>query len=60
MKRLVVDLDDTFSFNTTGNYRQAAVNHDLVVKLKQYQTMGFCIVINTSREPLKNSRQMIK
>lgn len=49
MKRLIVDLDDTISFNITGNYSHASINSELVNKLAHYRRMGFSIVINTAR-----------
>lgn len=49
MKRLIVDLDDTISFTTEGNYETAKPNHDLISKLKDYQHNGFEIIIFSSR-----------
>ena len=49
MKRLIVDLDDTISFNIASDYSEALLNGSIVNKLKKYQENGFSIVINTSR-----------
>ncbi len=49
MKRLIVDLDDTISFKGDGEYHSAKVNLPLVEKLKYYRSIGFEIIINTSR-----------
>lgn len=49
MKRLVVDLDDTFSFNVCSDYARAVPNSEVICRLREYQAVGFQIVINTSR-----------
>lgn len=49
MKRLVVDLDDTFSFNVCADYARAAPNSEIICRLREYRSDGFEIVINTSR-----------
>lgn len=49
LKRLIVDLDDTFSFNKNGDYATASLNTDIVTKLREYKLLGFSIVINTAR-----------
>lgn len=49
MKRLIVDLDDTISFNILDDYSKTALNRNIVDKLKEYQANGFSIVINTAR-----------
>lgn len=49
MKRLIFDLDDTISFTQDSNYESATVNLPLVEKIKEYRSLGFEIVISTSR-----------
>jgi len=49
MKRLIMDLDDTLSFNVSGDYSTAIVNESVLEKLRHYKSIGFSIVINTSR-----------
>ncbi|WP_110687771.1 capsular biosynthesis protein [Salinicola aestuarinus] len=49
MKRLIVDLDDTVSFTTKGDYVNSSPNQPLIRRLKDYKKVGFEIVINTSR-----------
>ncbi|ASJ71648.1 capsular biosynthesis protein [Granulosicoccus antarcticus] len=49
MKRLVVDLDDTISFNTEGDYSTASCNASMLMQLRIYKELGFDVVINTSR-----------
>ncbi|MGM8898070.1 MULTISPECIES: HAD family hydrolase [unclassified Psychrobacter] len=49
MKRLIFDLDDTISFTTNGDYPNAAPNHLLIKKMKEYKALGFEVIISTSR-----------
>lgn len=49
MKRLIVDLDDTISITTNGEYLNSSPILEMITKLKQYQKEGFEIVINSSR-----------
>lgn len=49
MKRLIVDLDDTISITTNGDYVNSSPILEMITKLKQYQNEGFEIVINSSR-----------
>lgn len=49
MKRLIMDLDDTISFTTSGDYHNSVPNIAVVNKLHEYKEKGFEIVINTSR-----------
>lgn len=49
MKRLVMDLDNTISFATAGNYRDAKPDLDVIKRMKAYKAMGFEIVISTAR-----------
>lgn len=49
MKRIIIDLDDTISFTTAGDYPNALPNQPVVGKLREYRDMGFTIVIATSR-----------
>ena len=49
MKRLIMDLDNTISFNTAGNYSDAAPNIPVIDKMRQYSAKGFDIVIFTAR-----------
>lgn len=49
MKRLIMDLDDTISFTTSGDYHNSVPNMPVVNKLHEYKAKGFEIIINTSR-----------
>lgn len=49
MKRLIIDLDDTISFNLDKDYSKALPNKKIIEKLVTYQNNGFAIVINTAR-----------
>lgn len=49
MKRLVIDIDETISHATAGDYANAQPNTDVILKLKEYQAAGFEIVLFTSR-----------
>lgn len=49
MKRLIVDLDDTISFTTNGDYKNALPDVEMIEKLVEYKNLGFDIIINTSR-----------
>lgn len=44
-----MDLDDTISFTTLGDYQNALPNTPVTNKLREYKEKGFEIVINTSR-----------
>jgi capsule biosynthesis phosphatase len=49
MKRLIVDLDDTVSITSEGDYINSKPIPEMVEKLKLYKHEGFEIVINSSR-----------
>lgn len=49
MKRLIVDLDDTISVTTAGDYANSAPVGQVIDKLKEYKAQGFEIVIHSSR-----------
>lgn len=49
LKRLVMDLDDTISFTTKGDYANAEPDLEVIKKLRSYKEQGFDIVIYTAR-----------
>lgn len=50
MKKLIIDIDMTLTKGKGDiGYEDALVNHELVIKLKEYKEQGFSIVLNTSR-----------
>ena len=49
MKRLIVDLDNTISFTSKGDYLNSKPNIELIDMLHQYKLKGFEIVVFTSR-----------
>jgi capsule biosynthesis phosphatase len=49
MKRLIVDLDDTISKTENGDYYSSKPIREMVDKLKEYSSLGFEIVIHSSR-----------
>jgi len=49
MKRLIVDLDDTISKTENGDYFNSEPIKEMVDKLKEYSSLGFEIVIHSSR-----------
>ena len=50
MKRLVFDLDDTLTINQAGlPYPEQRPNLPIIEKLREYQGMGFEIIIFTAR-----------
>lgn len=49
MKKIIVDLDNTISFNLSGKYSHATPNKKLIEKLYEYKLNGFYIVIFTAR-----------
>jgi len=49
MKRLILDIDDTVSFNVSGDYVSALQNKEIVDRIHFYKSKGFSIVFNTSR-----------
>jgi len=49
MKRLILDIDDTISFNTNGNYARAEINQAIIDTIWEYKEKGFEIVLSTAR-----------
>jgi capsule biosynthesis phosphatase len=49
MKRLIIDLDDTICRTKDGNYRDSVPVAGVVERLRDYKSVGFEIVIHTSR-----------
>ena len=50
MKRLVFDLDDTLTINTSGvSYADKLPNLPVIQKLREYKKQGFEITIQTAR-----------
>lgn len=49
MKRLILDVDDTISYNVNDDYSHAKVNKELVDMIREYKDQGFEIVLSTSR-----------
>ncbi|MUH06918.1 HAD-IIIC family phosphatase [Commensalibacter melissae] len=50
MKRLVFDLDDTLTINTSGvSYADKLPNLPVIQKLRKYKKQGFEIIIQTAR-----------
>ncbi|WP_210397313.1 HAD hydrolase family protein [Motiliproteus sediminis] len=49
MKKLVIDLDGTLTIDAPGPYPDKEPNAAVVEKLRQYQRLGFQIVIYTAR-----------
>lgn len=49
MKRLIVDIDNTISLTTEGNYDRATAIAPVVEALKQFREQGFTIVLHSSR-----------
>jgi len=48
MKRIIIDLDNTLCVST-GDYRRARPNLEVIARLKDYRALGFEIVVHTSR-----------
>lgn len=49
MKRLIIDLDDTISFTTNGDYANARPDLEVIEKMRSFKKQGFEIVIYTAR-----------
>lgn len=49
MKRLIIDLDGTLTIDSEEVYSEKPVNPEVVAQLRKYRTMGFKIIIQTSR-----------
>jgi len=50
MKRIVIDLDDTITFNKSSpEYADKLPNVSVVERLRQYKNIGFEIIIQTAR-----------
>jgi capsule biosynthesis phosphatase len=48
MKRIIIDLDHTLCY-AEGDYPNALPNQAVIDKLQEYRTLGFEIVVHTSR-----------
>lgn len=48
-KKIVIDLDDTISITENGNYSESIPNLQVVEKLREYKSLGYDIVIHSSR-----------
>ena len=49
MKRIVIDLDDTISKTSNGDYKNSEPISEVIELLRKYQKDGFEIAISTSR-----------
>lgn len=49
MNKIIMDLDDTISFTTEGNYKDAIPNLAVIEKMRYFKANGFSIAIATSR-----------
>lgn len=48
MKRIIIDLDHTLC-HSDGDYLNARPDHAVIEKLREYRSLGFEIVVHTSR-----------
>lgn len=60
MKRLIVDLDDTLSVTTAGDYAKANCNVRVRDRLREYRDRGFEIVIHSARNMRTHSGNLGK
>jgi len=49
MKKLIMDLDDTITKTTNGDYANSKPILSVIEKLREYHDLGFQIVIQTAR-----------
>ena len=49
MKKLIVDLDGTLTQANTSDYKNVLPRLDVIEQLRNYQQLGFQIVISTAR-----------
>ncbi len=49
MKKIIIDLDDTICTTINSDYLNSKPIEGVVSKLLEYKSLGFSIVINTSR-----------
>lgn len=49
MNKIIMDLDDTISFTTEGDYQNAIPNLPVINKMRFFKEKGFSIAISTSR-----------
>lgn len=49
MKRIIMDLDETICSTQEGNYPDSTPDLAIIQKLRDYQSLGFEIIISTSR-----------
>lgn len=49
MKKIIIDLDGTLTIDSNESYSNKAVNKDVLAACRQYKSMGFQIVLFTSR-----------
>ncbi|WP_422475567.1 capsular biosynthesis protein [Endozoicomonas sp. ALB032] len=49
MKKLIVDLDNTLSFNVANNYNEALPNKMVIENLNKFKRKGYEVIIFTAR-----------
>lgn len=49
MKRLIFDLDETICRNVGPTYADSLANAEIIARIREYKSLGFEIVISTSR-----------
>ncbi|VVO11960.1 HAD-IIIC family phosphatase [Pseudomonas fluorescens] len=49
MKRIIMDLDETICSTINGDYNNSVLRPGILEKLLEYKSLGFDIVISTSR-----------
>lgn len=49
MKRIIMDLDDTICTTERGDYKNSIPRSEIISQLHHYKSLGFEIVISTSR-----------
>ena len=49
MKRLIFDLDGTLCHALNGDYESATPDFNIIDRLRKYKSLGFEIIISTSR-----------
>lgn len=49
VKRIIMDLDETICSTTNGDYTNSTPNLAVIEKLREYKSLGFEIIISSSR-----------
>lgn len=61
MKKIICDLDNTITIDSSSkNYQKKEANKNLILKLREYKSKGYEIIIYTARNMLTHHNDIAK